>query len=72
MLSWLLKEERVAECLISWWRLFQMWGPKCENERKPWVLRLKRCSLSMRVSVTSLILPRAHELPEQGDGAELF
>ena len=27
-----------------------MWGPKCEKVRKPWVLRLKRWSLSMRVS----------------------
>ena len=49
-MSWLLKEERVAECLISWGRLFQMWGPKCEKVRKPWVLRLKRWILSMRVS----------------------
>ena len=35
---------------MSWGRLFQMWGPKFENVRKPWVLRLKRLSLSMRVS----------------------
>ena len=27
-----------------------MWGPKCEKVRKPWVLRLKRWILSMRVS----------------------
>ena len=27
-----------------------MWGPKCENVRKPMVLRLKRWILSMRVS----------------------
>ena len=45
-----MKEERVAECLMSWGRLLQMWGPKCEKVRKPWVLRLKRWSLSMRVS----------------------
>ena len=31
-------------------RLFQMWGPKPEKVRKPWVLRLKRWLLSMRVS----------------------
>ena len=37
----LLKEERVAECLMSWGRLFQMWGPKCEKVRKPWVLQLR-------------------------------
>ena len=49
-MSWLLEEERVAECLMSWGRLFQMWGPKCEKVRKPWVLRLKRWILSMRVS----------------------
>ena len=45
-----LKEERVAECLMSWGRLFQMWGPKCEKVRKPWVLRLKLWRLSMPVS----------------------
>ena len=49
-LSWLLKEERVAECLMSWGRLFQMWGQKCEKVPKPWVLLLKRWILSMRVS----------------------
>ena len=27
-----------------------MWGPKCEKVRKPWVLRLKRWILSIRVS----------------------
>ena len=27
-----------------------MWGTKCEKVRKPWVLRLKRWILSMRVS----------------------
>ena len=27
-----------------------MWEPKCEKVRKPWVLRLNRWSLSMRVS----------------------
>ena len=27
-----------------------MWGPKCEKVRKPWVLRLKRWILRMRVS----------------------
>ena len=27
-----------------------MWGPKCEKVRKPWVLRLKHWSLSIRVS----------------------
>ena len=27
-----------------------MWGAKCEKVRKPCVLRLKRWSLSMRVS----------------------
>ena len=49
-MSWLLKEERVAECLMSWGRLFQMWGPKCEKVRKPWVLWLKHSILSMLVS----------------------
>ena len=49
-MSWLLNVERVAECLMSWGRLFQMWGPKCEKVRKPWVLRLKRWILYMRVS----------------------
>ena len=49
-MSWLLKEERVAECLMSWGRLFQMLGPMCEMARKPWVLWLKRWILSMRVS----------------------
>ena len=29
--------------------LFQMWGQKCEKVRKPWVLRLKLWSLSMRL-----------------------
>ena len=43
-------EKRIAECLMSWGRLFQMWGPKCEKVRKPWVLQLKRWILSMRVS----------------------
>ena len=36
-LSSLLKEERIAECLMSWGRLFQMLGPKCEKVQKPWV-----------------------------------
>ena len=27
-----------------------MWGPKCEKVRKPWVLRLKRRILSMRLT----------------------
>ena len=27
-----------------------MWGPKCEKVQKPWVLWLKRWSLSMRVA----------------------
>ena len=31
VLSLVLKEERVAECLMSWGRLFQMWGPRCEK-----------------------------------------
>ena len=30
-----MKEERVEECLMSWGKLFQMWGPKCEKVRKP-------------------------------------
>ena len=50
MLSLLLKEEIVAECLMSRGRLFHMWGPKCENVRKPWVLQLKHWILSMHVS----------------------
>ena len=50
VLSLLLKEERIAECLMSCGRLFQMCGPKCEKVRKPWASRLKRWSLSMRVS----------------------
>ena len=41
---------RVAECLMSWGRLFQMWGLKCEKVRNPWVLLFKRWILSMRVS----------------------
>ena len=45
-MSWLLKEERAAECLMSCGRLFQRWGPKCEKMRKPWVLLLKPWSLS--------------------------
>ena len=36
--------------MMSWGRLYQMWGPKCEKVRKSWVLWLKRWSLSMRVS----------------------
>ena len=36
--------------MMSWGRLFQMWGPTCEKVQKPWVLRLKRQILSMRVS----------------------
>ena len=41
-LSLLLKEERVAECLMGGGgeELFQMWGPKCEKVRKRWVLQL--------------------------------
>ena len=35
--SLVLKEEREAEFLMSWGRLFQMWGPKCDKTRKPWV-----------------------------------
>ena len=27
-----------------------MWGQKCDQVRKPWVLRLKRWSLNMRLS----------------------
>ena len=46
-MSLLLKEERVAECLMSCGRVFQRWGPKCEKIRKPWVLLLKPWSLSM-------------------------
>ena len=33
---------RKRECLVSWGRLFQIWGPKCEKVRKPWVLSLNR------------------------------
>ena len=33
-MSLLLKEERVAECLMSCGRLFQRWGPKCEKNTK--------------------------------------
>ena len=29
------KEKKVAECLMSWGRLFQMQGPKCVKVRKP-------------------------------------
>ena len=50
MLSLFFKEERVAECLMSWGRLFQMWEPNREKVRKPRVSRLKRWSSSMRVS----------------------
>ena len=45
----LLKEEKVAECLMSWGRLFQMGRSKCEKVQKPWVLWLKQWSLSMYV-----------------------
>ena len=45
-----MKEERVAECLMSWGRLIQMWGPKCEKVQKTWVLWLEHWILSMRVS----------------------
>ena len=45
VLSLFFKKGRVAECLMSWGRLLQMWGPKCEKVRKPGVLRLKRWSL---------------------------
>ena len=38
---------------MSWGRLLQMWGPKCEKVRKPGVLRLKRWSLSMRMFTKS-------------------
>ena len=27
-------EERVGECLMSFGRLFQMWGPKCKKSAK--------------------------------------
>ena len=33
----------------SFLRLFQMWGPKQEKVRKPWVLRLYCWIFSMRV-----------------------
>ena len=26
-----MEEQRVAECLMAWERLFQIWGPKCEK-----------------------------------------
>ena len=42
------ESSRVPDVLPE--RVFQIWGPKCEKVRKPWVLRLKRWSLSMRVS----------------------
>ena len=54
VLNLLLKEERVAD--VSGWgrrgegEFFQTWWAKCEKVRKPWVLRVKRWSLSMRVS----------------------
>ena len=35
---------------MTWGRLFLMWGPKCEKVQKPWVLLLKRWSLSMNVT----------------------
>ena len=35
---------------MSWGRLFQMWGPKCEKLWKPWVLQSKLWSLIMHVS----------------------
>ena len=47
VLSLLLKEERVAECLMSWGRLFQMWGLKCESHE---FLQLKCWSLNTHVS----------------------
>ena len=47
-MSWVCFEgERVAECLMSWGRLLQMWGPKCKKVRKPWVLQLKHWSLNI-------------------------
>ena len=45
----LFKEERVAECLMSWGRLFHMWGPKCDKVQKPWLLYLKHWNLSLRL-----------------------
>ena len=29
-----MKEERVAECLVSWGRWFQMWGAKVRESAK--------------------------------------
>ena len=45
-----LKEESVVECLTSLGKLFKMRGLKWDKERKPLSLRMKRQSLSMRVS----------------------
>ena len=44
------KEARVAECALSRDGLLQTWGPRCEQGRQPSVWRLKRWSLSTRVS----------------------
>ena len=37
---------------MSWGRLFQMWGPKCEKMRKPWVLRFWSVGFSACVCLT--------------------
>ena len=45
-----LKDDRVEQCLRSCGSEFQMWGPKQEMVRKPWVLRSYCWISSMRVS----------------------
>ena len=59
-LSWLLKEERVAECLTSWGRLFQVWGPKCEKVRKPIIYSARFsvavCLLSVGINTVLLLV----------------
>ena len=45
-----LKDDRVEQCLRSCGSEFQMWGPKQEKVRKPWVLRLYCWISSMWVS----------------------
>ena len=49
-MSLLLKAERVARVPDVLGEIVPGVGPKCEKVQKPWVLRLKRWSLSMRVS----------------------
>ena len=47
VLNLLLKEER--EPMSRSGGLFQMWGPKCEKVRKPWILEFEHARASRRV-----------------------